>query len=151
MVDWDNSGTLTFDEFKEFMISQSRQKLFNDLMRKEREQQIEAYLEPNNADMKKILANKMEYLPLSADTMIRHLRHRTIRKALYNEIFNENKNQGEKKYPINSIYIYNDSNTTREKGDEKQTKIDKFNFEGKCIRKFNFTWWFFSQKLCLLK
>lgn len=40
MVDKDNSGTLTFAEFKEFMLNETRQKEFTELMKKERSQQI---------------------------------------------------------------------------------------------------------------
>ena len=67
LVDKDNSGTLTFNEFKEFMLSETRQKLFTDLMRKERDQQIETFLDPNNHDIKSAISAKIDYLPLSAD------------------------------------------------------------------------------------
>ena len=91
MVDEDNSGTLTFNEFKEFMLSESRQKLFTNLMKKERDQQMQSFLEPGGSNEKQEKATEIEYLPLSADTMIRHLRYKTIRKTLYDEIFKNQK------------------------------------------------------------
>ena len=93
MVDEDNSGTLTFKEFKEFMLSQTRQKLFTELMKKERDQQLQTFLEPGDVEEKVDKASKIEYLPLSADTMIRHLRYKAIRKTLYDEIFWNQKQQ----------------------------------------------------------
>lgn len=78
MVDEDKSGTLTFAEFKEFMLSEDRQRLFTQLMKKERSQQLKCISEAGQG--------KPDYLPLSADCMMRHLRYKAVRTELYTDI-----------------------------------------------------------------
>lgn len=87
MVDEDNSGTLTFEEFKEFMLSEERQKLFTELMKKLRVEQMKSFLA--NDENTNTENNRVEYLPLSAERMMKYLKYKALRKGIYEDI-NEN-------------------------------------------------------------
>ena len=90
MVDVDSSGTLTFDEFKEFMLNEERQKLFSDIMKKERSIQLTKAVDYENVNAYDLAKQTdLDYLPTTADSMMRHLRFKTIRKKLYEDIFDK--------------------------------------------------------------
>lgn len=68
MVDEDGSGTLTFDEFLEFMLNENRQKMFVKVMKDERLNQLQKAVDYDNINENKGPKQiDMEYFPLAAD------------------------------------------------------------------------------------